>query len=431
MKRALARGMKSRQQAEARDDLDGGGGDTGIAPGRRTLTSRFASRAPSVEDIAAEGVAGAGAPLPYLTELKASFGRHAGALDGATAHVGGAAGEAAGAIGARAYATGDRLGFESAPDRALIAHEAAHIVQQQAGVHRKAELGDETDELERNADDVGAAFAAGDSVEALLDPYATDAAAPEPVLQLKKKKGNWAKVTADAVTGSVLDPIPGVGWLRKKAGGLLEDVLLGVQRTGEGLFGGEDRQVQIGIEFDQMVALVVQLLANPIQTIELVSGAVIVHSVTKMLTNLPAEQRRKLERDVTTKFGVKVAGEAFKVFLAAMIKKRMIAAIVQKVIASAPYQSLAAALSMAPGRVGPKGQTPGAGLAGIAVTLLQAQGVMQKAGWARERCQSDHPALFRELASHDLDMACFLIEDILLPLDIAVNLYAFKTLLFD
>ena len=97
------------------------------APGKTSLIDQTYGKA-AVDDTAAAGVAGGGAPLPFLPDLKASFGRHGDALDGATAHVGGPAADAATAIGAEAYATGDRVAFREQPDRALAGHEAAHVV---------------------------------------------------------------------------------------------------------------------------------------------------------------------------------------------------------------------------------------------------------------------------------------------------------------
>jgi hypothetical protein len=119
--------------------------------------------------IAAAGVNGGGGPLPYVDELHASFGRHADALDGATAHQGSDAAEAAGAIGAQAYTTGAKVAFAATPTRELVGHEAAHIVQQRGGVSLKGGVGAAGDPYERHADEVGDAFARGDSAEPILD----------------------------------------------------------------------------------------------------------------------------------------------------------------------------------------------------------------------------------------------------------------------
>src|SRR6185312_12398083 len=109
---------------------------------------------------------------PYEGELRASFGRHAGALDGVRVHDGAQAAGAARAIGADAYATGSQIALAAPASRALVAHEAAHVVQQRAGVALSGGVGAAGDPYEQHADEVGAAFAAGRSVEALLDRFA-------------------------------------------------------------------------------------------------------------------------------------------------------------------------------------------------------------------------------------------------------------------
>src|SRR5690606_1217797 len=81
---------------------------------------------------AAAGVRGASAPLPYFGAIQASFGRHD--VGHVQAQVGGAAADASQALGASAYATGDRVAFAGAPSLHTAAHEAAHVVQQRAGV---------------------------------------------------------------------------------------------------------------------------------------------------------------------------------------------------------------------------------------------------------------------------------------------------------
>src|SRR5688572_1482974 len=85
-----------------------------------------------VQQTAQAGVSGAGTPLPHLDAIQRSFGRHD--VSGVSAHVGGDAAEASEALGASAYATGDRVAFAGEPDLHTAAHEAAHTVQQAAGV---------------------------------------------------------------------------------------------------------------------------------------------------------------------------------------------------------------------------------------------------------------------------------------------------------
>jgi hypothetical protein len=201
------------------------------APGRATLTSRLAppreapqapatpvqraeTAAPSIDPfalhLAAEhGVAGASSPLPYHDDLRASFGRHGAALDGARAQIGGPAAGASETIGARAYATGDRVAFASAPDRALAAHEAAHIVQQRAGVSLSGGVGAAGDPYERHADEVAAAFARGESAEPILDRMPTGGGSTvQRAVQRKEEPGPDPDdaAPADAPTPAVENP---------------------------------------------------------------------------------------------------------------------------------------------------------------------------------------------------------------------------------
>ncbi len=142
--RRAAREGQRRQAAELRDDPLGG----------------------SVQGVADRGVVGAGGRLPHAEAIQASFGRHD--VGDIQAHVGGAAREASEALGARAYATGGSTAFAQAPDLHLAAHEAAHVVQQRAGVQFDR-VGVAGDAHERHADAVADAVVAGRSAEALLD----------------------------------------------------------------------------------------------------------------------------------------------------------------------------------------------------------------------------------------------------------------------
>lgn len=123
--------------------------------------------AASTHAIAERGVQGATAPLPHRRAIQASFGRHP--VEHVRAAVGGQAATAAHAIGARAYAAGDRIAFSEAPDLHLAAHEAAHTVQQRAGVQLAGGVGQAGDPYERHADAVADAVVRGESAEPLLD----------------------------------------------------------------------------------------------------------------------------------------------------------------------------------------------------------------------------------------------------------------------
>jgi hypothetical protein len=112
--------------------------DAAPAPGKSTLTGALQQRTTSsptaaplapadAREIASSGVASGGQPLPHLDRIQASFGAHD--VGGTTAHVGGAAADTSRELGARAFATGDHVGFAASPDLHLAAHEAAHVVQ--------------------------------------------------------------------------------------------------------------------------------------------------------------------------------------------------------------------------------------------------------------------------------------------------------------
>src|SRR5678815_820706 len=73
------------------------------------------------------------------------------------------------AIGAEAYATGNQVAFGTTPSLHTAAHEAAHVVQQRAGVHLKGGVGEACDPYERHADAVADRVVAGQSATELLD----------------------------------------------------------------------------------------------------------------------------------------------------------------------------------------------------------------------------------------------------------------------
>jgi hypothetical protein len=141
---------------------------------RQTLPAAPATEAVTgnrAVEVAAEGVASGGAALPYLGQVQAAFGSHD--IGGIEAHHGPEAVAANQALGAEAYATGDRVAFaSSSPSMHTVAHEAAHVVQQRAGVQLKGGVGAAGDVHEQHADAVADAVVAGRSAEALLSSCA-------------------------------------------------------------------------------------------------------------------------------------------------------------------------------------------------------------------------------------------------------------------
>ena len=128
-----------------------------------------------VQRLAAAGVQGGGQALPHLDRIQASFGEHD--VGGVRAHVGGESAHSASAIGAEAYATGSDVAFQANPDLHTAAHEAAHVVQQRAGVQLKGGVGEDGDTYEQHADAVADKVVQGESAQQLLAPFAANSAA--------------------------------------------------------------------------------------------------------------------------------------------------------------------------------------------------------------------------------------------------------------
>jgi len=123
-----------------------------------------------VHAAAARGIAGGGGSLPYLDTIQRSFGHHD--VGGVQSHAGPAAREASASMGADAYATGNHVVFGKAPDLHTAAHEAAHVVQQRAGVSLSGGVGQSGDRYEQHADAVADTVVRGESAAGLLDQMA-------------------------------------------------------------------------------------------------------------------------------------------------------------------------------------------------------------------------------------------------------------------
>ena len=118
----------------------------------------------------ARGVSSASAPLPHLGKIQRSFGNHN--VRGVQAFVGGPAAEACGTINAAAFTTGNKTAFARSPSLQTAAHEAAHVIQQRAGVSLKGGIGRDGDKYERHADAVADLVVKGKPSASLLDQEA-------------------------------------------------------------------------------------------------------------------------------------------------------------------------------------------------------------------------------------------------------------------
>jgi hypothetical protein len=113
------------------------------------------------------GTSGPGGRLPHASTIQRAFGRHD--VSKVVAHLDGRAAQGAETMGALAFTRGEHVAFRGAPDVRLAAHEAAHVVQQRAGVRLSGGVGRAGDRHERLADEVADRVAAGGSAEPMLD----------------------------------------------------------------------------------------------------------------------------------------------------------------------------------------------------------------------------------------------------------------------
>lgn len=126
--------------------------------------------AEKVHAAADAGLGGSAEKLPFLDVIQQSFGGHD--VGGVRAHTGGEAAAANRSMGATAYAKGNDVAFGGTPDLHTAAHEAAHVVQQRAGVSLKGGVGESGDAYERHADAVADTVVRGGNAEGLLNEMA-------------------------------------------------------------------------------------------------------------------------------------------------------------------------------------------------------------------------------------------------------------------
>ena len=139
------------------------------APAVQRSATAASPPADEVHAAADRGTAAQGAALPHAAAIAAAFGPvHGQKVAQIQAHVGGSAGEACDEMGAEAFAAGDHVAFQSAPDLHTAAHEAAHVVQQARGVNLYGGVGEAGDAYEAHADEVADRVVAGDSAADLL-----------------------------------------------------------------------------------------------------------------------------------------------------------------------------------------------------------------------------------------------------------------------
>jgi hypothetical protein len=146
-----------------------------------------------VHELARHGLSGSAQPMPRLEAIQLSFGRHA--LTGVRAFIGAPAREANERMGSSAFTSGDSVAFKQSPDLHTAAHEAAHIVQQRAGVQLPGGVGKSGDRHEQHADAVADAVVRGESAESLLDRYGTTRWSGS--VQVQHRNGSGSTTTAE------------------------------------------------------------------------------------------------------------------------------------------------------------------------------------------------------------------------------------------
>jgi hypothetical protein len=120
--------------------------------------------------VAQHGLEGEGDPFPFVAQIQEAFGGYD--LGSVRAHLDARAMEAARELRAEAYASGEDVAFAKAPDLHTAAHEAAHVVQQRAGVSLAGGVGQAGDRYEQHADQVADAVVSGRSAEPVLSQMA-------------------------------------------------------------------------------------------------------------------------------------------------------------------------------------------------------------------------------------------------------------------
>jgi hypothetical protein len=178
--------------------------DVPPAPVEGGLGEAFSFGPAGVQATAERGVAGPGSALPFADRIQAAFGDHD--VGQVTAHTGDDASAACDELGAHAYATGRDVAFAGPPDLHTAAHEAAHVVQQRAGVQLAGGVGQAGDEHEQEADAAADRVVAGMSAAPVLARYAAGGATSRGQVQRDEREDGAA-----AGEPAVDPPTPGDG----------------------------------------------------------------------------------------------------------------------------------------------------------------------------------------------------------------------------
>lgn len=136
---------------------------------RQVETSFGTDLQPNAQTAAMQGIQGTPQPLPHLERIQEAFGSFD--VSNVKSFVGGSGERACQNMGATAYTMGDSVVFETVPDLHTAAHEAAHVVQQRAGVQLKDGIGKTGDGYEQHADKVADAVVHRQPAAPLLQEF--------------------------------------------------------------------------------------------------------------------------------------------------------------------------------------------------------------------------------------------------------------------
>lgn len=220
--------------------------------------SGAAQQSDGILEVAQRVISGNGIRLPHLDKIQRSFGRHD--VSGIRAHLGPEATAASHSIGASAYATGESVAFDRTPDLYTAAHEAAHVVQQRAGVDVTGGVGQPGDIYEQHADTVAAQVVQGRSAEHLLDQHSTNSDGGRSVQrfafinesQIKKSEKDFTATMKKWVSDTTIRNYTDVDEFKKHSekqtdylGNLKDGTWMRFNKTGLNLLGEEHTKVTL------------------------------------------------------------------------------------------------------------------------------------------------------------------------------------------
>lgn len=166
----------------------------------------------AIHSAAQTGIRTPSTTMPHLEAIQQSFGsHHTNTLANIQYHQGSTASASAQAMNAKAYATGSHVVSDGPMDKHTAAHEATHIVQQQAGVQLKDNIGTVGDPYERQADAVADAVVAGRSAEGILGENTMGTNKPPPPKQFKPAREVLQRDAEDITATGTLGVIQRVG----------------------------------------------------------------------------------------------------------------------------------------------------------------------------------------------------------------------------